>query len=1481
MQSKIVSRVLSVILSVSLLMLQIGMPVVYAAESNPMQETKNITVPMGTAKDELPLPKRVTVADGSMMLLANSDAATYDINNGALTIDSSNLVYYNNAAITGSTSSESEQLTIDGVAVNLTTHNLSITMTGNKGNMSGITLKNGATLNLTVEGTNTLTGAYGGAGIDVPQGCTLNITAGSTGTLTAIGGSGYGGGAGIGAVGNQWTPEHSNTITQSVGTINIAGGTIIATGVSSKSGNNPVMGAAGIGGSCHSTTGTISITGGTVTATGGFGAAGIGGGTNGCVEKITITDGTVTATGTYDGSAIGSGYNGDSSGTLSCGTIELSGGVVAANGNIGYGGAYKTGNNVGGTVSIGSGAAVTVKDGVISPTAAGINTYPLSITIYDGRLINTIENASFTINGTTYKGSINVNEKNKGTLSCKFVVANGTLTGNQTATLSGNSYSWKGITCSEVSGGYSGEIGERLYPVYLCFYDPAITSDIAGATVSAQRSGISLNADSTQGIVQLVCDGTIVKQQEGVGKMAAWMPAGTGMNLSVTTSSLNSGSAMSKSAQTVKASTTDGTTITMLRNTGETDQITGALDLSYGSITFTENGGKLDITYTPTSGGNAITAGGQSYQNEYEIIQSTSETATKNKIIFEGTLDFVKVKLKGVNMTSQGKAIDLQTAKAQLNLSGSNTIDCGGADNNYMGIHAGEGSELTIDGSGSLEIKGIPTTGSGIGGYYNSGIGEGAGKIRIQGGTLTVSSIPNNPTSGCYGTAIGSSYKYSGDNPGDIYITGGTVNAIMYPYGKNYFGGAAIGGSYNGVCPSITISGGTVKANGEAFASIGKGNKGSGGSLVITGGTISTVEGGQPKINLTAKNGTAADSVLVYYTTADVSQIYGKNAAVTDASIVGASYGFNDVQTDANGVLHLYLPVSTEGTKSEAYFKDAYYSGAITSTESSNVLKKTILKKSPNLKLTGTVSGKVFDDTPISHSTVKGDLFTWDSGGVLSFTYFTDSNGTKIATANSGAAPKNAGTYYLKATLEENGEYAGSETDYIPFTIDKIPLNIEAVFTGGTYNGKPYTYTGTPTFKNGTEALSGITYTAKYAGRDGTTYDESETAPTNVGKYNLILTVSGESANTYVATTTIGFEITEKPPYIPPYVPPYTPPTPQPTTETRQVPVVVDNGGTNTNAVQVPVTRTTDSDGRKTDTVKFDEDKAKETVTKASETKTDTATISVTDIPGNNADKVEVQVPQSSMTELGSNNIGLDVKTEKLALELPKETVSALKDKDAKIQISEVKDNSEVEETKGLILKLASGSELIAAPLKIETNFTGRTKITLPIDTSKLPSSKEELDKFLSSLAVMVQHSDGENAIDKGTIVYDEKGKPIGISIWVNKFSDFTLVSLPESYFQGRTTVIKDKVAADKEWNIKFTKIADSSTITKDNVYVTDLNGKRVEVEVSYDSDNILKVTPVNPYKSGETYYLYISKSVKSKDKTSLVNELRYQFTIE
>ncbi|AKN34112.1 fibronectin [Clostridium carboxidivorans P7] len=344
---------------------------------------------------------------------------------------------------------------------------------------------------------------------------------------------------------------------------------------------------------------------------------------------------------------------------------------------------------------------------------------------------------------------------------------------------------------------------------------------------------------------------------------------------------------------------------------------------------------------------------------------------------------------------------------------------------------------------------------------------------------------------------------------------------------------------------------------------------------------------------------------------------------------------------------------------------------------------------------------------------------------------------------------------------------------------------------------------------------------------------------------------------------------------------PYIPPTPQPTTETRQVPVVVENGNQESTAVQTTITRTTDTQGVKTDIVKFDENTAAEAVKKASETKSTKAAIDISNTAGNSADRTEFQLPAVSMGELAKQNISLDLKTEKAALEVPAVTIKKLGEQGAAVKISEEKDESKIENNKALVLKLASGAHIIAAPLNIEANITGRVKITIPIDSSKLPISKEELDKFLSSLAVMVHHSDGQDVVDKGTIVYDEKGNVVGISIYVNKFSSFTLIEMPKDYFNGKTTVMPDKVDQNKEWHLKFTKEADPSTVTSDNIYVTDSKGNKVDAKVSCESDNVIKVSPVNSYKSGETYYIYISKNVTSKYSESLSEDLRYQFTVK
>jgi mRNA-degrading endonuclease toxin of MazEF toxin-antitoxin module len=403
--------------------------------------------------------------------------------------------------------------------------------------------------------------------------------------------------------------------------------------------------------------------------------------------------------------------------------------------------------------------------------------------------------------------------------------------------------------------------------------------------------------------------------------------------------------------------------------------------------------------------------------------------------------------------------------------------------------------------------------------------------------------------------------------------------------------------------------------------------------------------------------------------------------------------------------------------------------------------------------------------------------------------------------------------------------------------------------------------------KNGATTLTeGTDYTIDNA-NNKVIISKTYLANQAVGTTNLTFNFNGGNSQTLAITIT----------YTVPYTPPYIPPTPV----QQNVPVPVEIGtGEKKSTVNINAIRALDTDGLEKATLKLDEDTCKKIVANAIDAKSNEADIVLpTDTQYSN-DKIDIQLPKESITEFSSSNISLNISKGMAALELPSQTLEALKDKDAEIEIKQLADSNQIAETKSLILQLTSGGQSVSTPVSIETNFSGRAKITLPIDVSKF-TNKDDLNKYLSSLAVIVQHSDGENAVDKGTIEYDTNGNPIGISIWVNKFSDFTLVQLPEDYFKGKTTVMKDKVESDKEWHLKFTMAADPATVTSDNIYVTDSKGNKVDVKVSCESDDVIKVSPVNPYKSGESYYIYISKKVTSKYKEPLTEDLRYEFTVK
>ncbi len=312
------------------------------------------------------------------------------------TINAGNVFKYNNAVLTGSFSDEDgniarKRIVIDGTTVNLTIRDVNIDRNAWYATTAAIELINGAKLNLTLEGNNVLKGSIGGAGIGVGEDCTLTITAQSTGTLTAVGGSYYGGAAGIGANGTGAYAGKPREVIQKFGTIIIEGGTVNAQGGTYSYKGVLETSGAGIGGSGFGSEGTIIIRGGVVNAVGGTGAAGIGGGCTGHVDKIEITGGKVTASAVGDktdskiqGAAIGSGYNGNFQEAMPCGEISITGGEITADGNIGYG----TGDNKydGGSICIGGEAKLDVTGTISRKNTEGV-AYTLQLTVYDLGLV--------------------------------------------------------------------------------------------------------------------------------------------------------------------------------------------------------------------------------------------------------------------------------------------------------------------------------------------------------------------------------------------------------------------------------------------------------------------------------------------------------------------------------------------------------------------------------------------------------------------------------------------------------------------------------------------------------------------------------------------------------------------------------------------------------------------------------------------------------------------------------------------------------------------------------------------------------------------------------------------------------------------------------------------------------------------------------------------------------------------------------------
>lgn len=478
-----------------------------------------------------------------------------------IVINEDNVNDFNGKTLTGTTTNGI--YISNGVTVDLTIENLNITKSEDIS--SCISVGYGATLNLTVKGENNLKATgWGSAGIEVmgQTKATLRITSASTGTLTAVGGYGskqFGsyGGAGIGGMA-RITSDITNIY---VGDIIIEGGTVNAVGGYQ---------AAGIGGTIGKSGANITITGGTVNATGGSYGAGIGGGFSGNVDSITISGGTVTANAGEKAAAIGAGrdWSLHQYAVLPYNTIRITGGDVTANGNIGYGDVYLDVPVKPGTIEISENVALNLNGEITlgSDDTTSSGKYTLDFTIYDGGLIkDTTAKIAYGDNKVISESAkVSISHYGKAEGSVSFVTRN-SFAGEQTFvfTIDDKVYQ-KTVEVNNSSSKINIEVGTPLYPVTLEFYGVAISKDLAISSITVKQGDKDLSADKGE----FYAPSAISYNRYGYGTMLCYLPENSGnTEISVTSTGLNDGKAMTVTAQTVSA---DGDNIITMLTTKDT-----------------------------------------------------------------------------------------------------------------------------------------------------------------------------------------------------------------------------------------------------------------------------------------------------------------------------------------------------------------------------------------------------------------------------------------------------------------------------------------------------------------------------------------------------------------------------------------------------------------------------------------------------------------------------------------------------------------------------------------------------------------------------------------------------------------------------------------------------------------------------------------------------------------------------------------------
>ena len=433
--------------------------------------------------------------------------------------------------------------------------------------------------------------------------------------------------------------------------------------------------------------------------------------------------------------------------------------------------------------------------------------------------------------------------------------------------------------------------------------------------------------------------------------------------------------------------------------------------------------GVIDLTNNIAGGVYTITSAG-----DYKFTCKES-LETSNRIVVDGknisAEANINIYLDNVNIkTSVGPALkidDTVNAKVTIYLTGTNNLIT--TKQFSAGLQKDNEAQLIITSASDTTTGILKASSDGIG--YGAGIGSGnygsCKNITINSGSVNAKST--------HGAGIGGGHHGSCNN---ITIKSGSVNAKSMH-------GAGIGSGNYGSCNNITINSGSVTASSTSGAGIGGGLYGSCKNITISGGSVNAQVGCTPHQNLDSSGSYDPKSPEVYLCVIPNTE----TELVVIDNEEWKPYNHTAVEP-TNKNLYAWLTgedhLITVRKETKSYI---FNSNSGTFSEGKRDVTSDIFEFNGS---EFTYDGNTHSPNITTKNNIKGV-------GNFSVKYFKENDPTNEITV-----PKDVGTYIVKITAVEEGDFYNAYSGYLTNDNWKFAINFTPTITTYTdeYDGNPH-----------------------------------------------------------------------------------------------------------------------------------------------------------------------------------------------------------------------------------------------------------------------------------------------------------------------------------------------------------------------------------------------------------------------------------------